>query len=404
MKAIVFLGDGMADYPVPELNHKTPLMAAKTPAMDLIAKNGQTGLFKTIEDDMATGSAVANLSVLGYDPHVCFEGRGVLEAASLGVDLEESDLAMRVNLICAEEGKIKSHSAGHISDDEAAVLISDLQAHFADWPIRLTQGLSYRHLLVVPEGNAGLLCIPPHDYVGAAIADHLVKATSQDAEQTAQLLNRMIEESARFLKNHPVNAQREAAGKQAANMLWPWSPGHKPRMQTFHERFGVSGAVISAVDLIKGLGVYAGLEVIDVPGATGLYDTNYEGKADACLDALKRHDFVYVHVEAPDEAGHEKNLKLKIQCIEDLDQRLIQRVLNGISSIDDFVIGLLPDHPTPVATGTHVRDAVPVAIWDSAKSPDTVCCFDEESVKNGELGMLRGNDFMSTVFRRSKNY
>ena len=391
----------MADYPVPELDNQTPLMVAHTPAMDLIASKGRTGLFQTIEPDMATGSAVANLSVMGYDPRVCFQGRGVLEAASLGVSLKASDLAMRVNLICTENSRIKSHSAGHISDEEAAILINDLQAHFEDWPIQLYQGLSYRHLLVVPEGHSGLQCTPPHDYIGDKIEDHWIKAALPEAQRTADLLNRLIRESHVFLKNHPVNSRRESAGKQAANMLWPWSPGHKPVMDTFQKRYGVTGAVISAVDLIKGLGVYAGLEVVEVEGATGLYDTNFEGKADACLNALERHDFVYVHVEAPDEAGHDKDVQLKIKCIEDLDQRLIQHVIDKVQNkYSDFVIGLLPDHPTPVATGAHVRDAVPVAIWDSSSQPDSVRCYDEECVKSGNLPLLRGTDFMNQLFRK----
>lgn len=401
MKYIVILGDGMADYPVPELDNKTPLMAASTPAMDVIAKNGRTGLFKTIEEHNPTGSAVANLSVLGYNPEEAFEGRGVLEAASLGVSLEDTDMAMRINLITTDKGKIVNHSAGHISDQDAGILIKALQKHFKKWPFKIFQGLSYRHLLVIPNGNKNITCYPPHDHVGEAVADTMVKANQKEAEETAILLKRMIRESQSLLKKHPLNLKRIQNHEPAANTLWPWSPGYKPQMQTFQERFGISGAVISAVDLIKGLGVYAGLDVIEVKGATGLYDTNYEGKADACLKALEDHDFIYVHVEAPDEAGHEKNLNLKIRCIEDLDQRLIQRILDGVQKMNiEATIAVLPDHPTPVSTGTHVRDAVPVAIWDPNKEPDTVNQYHELSVKNGALGTLSGDTFIKTVLNQ----
>jgi 2,3-bisphosphoglycerate-independent phosphoglycerate mutase len=398
MKTIVIIGDGMADYPVPELGGKTPLMVAETPAMDRIAREGRTGLFQTIEKDMPTGSAVANLSVLGYDPRTDFQGRGVLEAASLGVTLAETDMAARINLICVEDGKIRSHSAGHITNEEAHQLIRDLSAHFRDLLISLVPGLGYRHVLVVPDGDPRLQCAPPHDHVGECVKDLLVKPRHPQAQPTADLLNRLILESQELLQDHPVNRQRAAAGRQAANSLWPWSPGRKPQMKTFRERFGITGAVITAVDLIKGLGIYVGLDVIEVEGATGLYDTNYEGKADACLNALSDHDFIYVHVEAADEAGHEQNLELKIRCIEDLDRRLIQRALDGLETRGmEAVIAVLPDHPTPIAHGKHVRDPVPVAIRDPRRPPDAVERFDEESVKAGELGHMRGAEFVGRV-------
>jgi 2,3-bisphosphoglycerate-independent phosphoglycerate mutase len=401
MKTIIILGDGMADYPIPELDGQTPLMVAETPAMDRIARKGRTGLFQTIEKDMLTGSAVANLSVLGYDPRRDFHGRGVLEAASLGVTLASTDLAARINLICVEEGKIRSHSAGHITNKEAHQLIRDLNVHFSALPITLVPGLSYRHVLVVPNGHAGLTCAPPHDHVGECVEDLLIKPSHPQATPTANLLNQIILESQTFLQDHPINQQRAADGKQLANSLWPWSPGVKPQMSTFPERFGITGAVITAVDLIKGLGIYAGLDVIEVEGATGLYDTNYEGKADACLEALAEHDFVYVHVEAADEAGHEQDLALKIRCIEDLDRRLVQRVLDGLNSRGlEAVIAVLPDHPTPIASGKHVRDPVPVAIWDSREMSDKAERFDETSVKEGILGLLHGAEFIETVIKQ----
>jgi 2,3-bisphosphoglycerate-independent phosphoglycerate mutase len=404
MKSIVIIGDGMADFPVPELDGKTPLMVAQTPAMDRITREGRTGTFQTIDDDMPTGSAVANLSVLGYDPRETFHGRGVLEAASLGVTLAPTDLAARINLICVEDGSIRSHSAGHITNEEAHRLIHDLGDHFRNLPITLVPGLSYRHLLVVPGGDPNLECAPPHDHVGESVQDLLVKPRRPPAGSTAGLLNRLILESQAFLQDHPVNQERTVAGKQPANSLWPWSPGRKPRMKTFQERFGITGAVITAVDLIKGLGIYAGLDVIEVEGATGLYDTNYEGKADACLEALAAgRDFVYVHVEAADEAGHEQDLELKIRCIEDLDRRLIQRVLDGLKVRGiEAVVAVLPDHPTPIASGRHVRDPVPVAIRDPRQPPDSVERFDEESVKSGGLGYIRGEVFIETVMGREK--
>jgi 2,3-bisphosphoglycerate-independent phosphoglycerate mutase len=398
MKTIVIIGDGMADYPVPELDGKTPLMVAETPAMDRIAREGCTGLFQTIEEDMPTGSAVANLSVLGYDPRTDFQGRGVLEAASLGVTLAPTDMAARINLICVEDGKIRSHSAGHITNEEAHQLIRDLNIHFHDLPITLVPGLSYRHVLVVPNGHPSVECAPPHDHVGERVRDLLVTPCHPQAGPTADLLNRIILESQDVLRDHPINRQRVAEGKQPANSLWPWSPGVKPQMATFQERFGVTGVVITAVDLIKGLGIYAGLDVIEVEGATGLYDTNYEGKADACLGALSDRDFVYVHVEAADEAGHEQDLDLKIHCIEDLDRRLVQRVLDGLEARKiEAVVAVLPDHPTPISHGKHVRDPVPVAVRDPRRLPDGVERFDEESVKEGELGYMRGAGFIETV-------
>jgi 2,3-bisphosphoglycerate-independent phosphoglycerate mutase len=398
MKTIIIIGDGMADYPVPELDGRTPLMVAETPAMDRIAREGRTGTFQTIEEDMPTGSAVANLSVLGYDPRETFHGRGILEAASLGVTLAEADMAARINLICVEDGKIRSHSAGHISNEEAHQLLRDLNTHFHGLPITLVPGLSYRHVLVVPDGDPRLECAPPHDHVGERVEDLLVKPRHPQAQPTADLLNRLILESQEFLRGHPINRQRVTAGKQPANSLWPWSPGRRPQMKTFQERFGVTGAVITAVDLIKGLGIYAGLDVIEVEGATGLYDTNYEGKADACLSALADHDLVYVHVEAADEAGHEQDLALKIRCIEDLDRRLVQRILDGLEARKiEAVVATLPDHPTPIAHGKHVRDPVPVAIRDPRELPDRVERFDEESVKAGELGHMRRAEFIERV-------
>jgi 2,3-bisphosphoglycerate-independent phosphoglycerate mutase len=402
MKYVIFLGDGMADYAIPELGGKTPLMAAKKPGMDWIAKEGHTGLFQTIAPGMLTGSAIANLSVLGYDAAELFhgtEGRGVLEAASLGVELKDSDLALRVNLICIENDKIRSHSAGHISNEEAHTLIRDAQEHFKSWPLQLYPGLSYRHLLVVPEGEFRLECFPPHDHVSDPWRELAIRPITSEGKTTADLLNRLIVESQAFLENHPVNQKRREQGKQAANSLWPWAPGKKPNMPTLQERFGIRGAAITAVDLIKGLAIYTGMKPIAVEGATGLHDTNYEGKADAALKALEDVDFVYIHVEAADEAGHEKDLQLKIRCIEDLDRRLIQRVLEGILKKGwETTLAVLPDHPTPITSGNHTRDPIPVAIRFPHLPGDSVTCFDEESVKSGSLGLMTGSQFIKKFF------
>ncbi len=407
MKYVIFLGDGMADYPVPELDGKTPLMAAKKPGMDRIAREGRTGLFRTIGPEMLTGSAIANLSVLGYNADELFhgvEGRGVLEAASLGIPLDDGDMAMRVNLICIEDGKIRSHSAGHIATEEARTLIRDCQSFFREWKLRLYPGLSYRHVLVVPGGEFRLECFPPHDYVGAPWRDLAIRPAAAAGTETADLLNRLVADSQEFLQRHPVNVKRLKEGKQAANSLWPWAPGKKPIIKTLQERFGISGAAITAVDLIKGLAIYAGMKPVEVDGATGLYDTNYEGKADAALKALEEVDFVYIHVEAPDEAGHEKNLRLKIRCIEDLDRRLIQRVLEGLERRGwENTVAVLPDHPTPIANGNHTREPVPVAIRGPLAPADAVSCFDEESVKSGSLGLLTGSQFIETFFRGRRN-
>jgi 2,3-bisphosphoglycerate-independent phosphoglycerate mutase len=398
MKTIIVVGDGMADTPVSELGGKTPLMLAETPAMDRLSSEGLTGLFRTIEPDLPAESAVANLTILGYNPRQTFQGRGVLEAASLGVQLSDSDLAARVNLICIEAGGIRSHSAGHISSEEAHPLIRHLQSRLRHLNVRLVQGLSYRHVLVIPEGDARVKCAAPHDHKGEPFEELLVKPLVPEAQACADLLNQLILESQHLLSRHPINRKRETEGKQPANSLWPWSPGMKPQMITFQERFGISGAVITGVDVIKGLGIYAGFEVIPVEGATGFYDTNYEGKADACLRALEDYDLVYVHVEAPDEAGHEQNIQLKIQCIEDFDRRLLQRILSGLEKLKmDVILAVLPDHPTPIAQGTHTREPVPVAIRFPRKRPDGVNQFDEQSVKAGDLGLLEGSEFIEML-------
>ncbi len=403
MKRIVFLGDGMADWPVESLGGRTPLQAASTPALDRIARLGRCGLLHTIPagQGLPSGSATANLGVFGYDAKALFgrrEGRGVLEAASMGVEVKPDELALRVNLIGLDGEKILTHSAGHISNAEARELIEFCSRELGVEGVSLHPGVSYRHLLILQNGSDDIECAPPHDHVGETLESLRPRAESPEAEATAAALWRVIERSREILPDHPVNRARRSQGKVAAEALWPWAPGRKPAIRTMRERYGVSGAVISAVDLVHGVGVLAGLEKIVVPGATGLYDTNYEGKADACLEALRRVDFVYVHVEAPDEAGHERNAELKVKTIEDFDRRLVARVLEALERERiEAVAAALPDHPTPVATGKHVIEPVPVAIWDPRLPPDSVLAYDEQSVRSGALGELRGSQFMDAV-------
>ncbi|MGD0017425.1 MAG: cofactor-independent phosphoglycerate mutase [Verrucomicrobiia bacterium] len=402
MKYVIILGDGMSDYPIARLGNKTPLQVARKPNMDRIAREGRCGLFKTIEEDMPTGSESANLSVLGYDPRKVLQGRGVLEAASMGVDIHDDDVAMRCNLICLfDDGRIKNHSAGHISSAESDEILKTLQKEIGGPGLNFYTGVSYRHLFVGKGLDPRLECAPPHDHPNEPAEGLLIRAKVPEAQPTADLLNKLTRRSWEILKNHPVNQRRRATGKDPANSIWLWSPGKRPKMWTFKERFGLTGAVISAVDLIRGIGVYAGLEIPKVPGATGLHDTNYEGKADAALAALKRVDFVYLHIEAPDEAGHDGNLDLKIRTIEDLDTRVVGRILTGLEKQKmEAVVAVLPDHPTPVESRVHVRDAVPFAIRDPRQSPDKVQCFDEQSCATGGFRTVHGDEFIRAVFQK----
>ncbi|MCK9462041.1 MAG: cofactor-independent phosphoglycerate mutase [Proteobacteria bacterium] len=405
MKAVVIIGDGMSDHPVAALGGRTPLMVAVKPHIDAIARNGVSGLFNTVPEGLPNGSDVANLSVLGYDPRACLQGRGVLEAASMGVDLAPDDVAMRCNILTIDgEGRIKNHSAGHISTEEAAEIVRDLDRELGggrgEKPARFHKGVSYRHLLVLPGGWASpeFDCTPPHDFVGGLEAELLPVPRNDVARATVDRILEIHKRARAILADHPVNVRRRKAGKDPANSMWVWSPGTRPRMETYAKRFGITGAVISAVDLIRGIGVYAGFERIDVEGATGLSDTNYEGKALAALDALERHDFVYVHVEASDEASHSRDLQLKIKCIEMLDERLVRIILDGIKKRGlEVAVAVLPDHPTPVETGAHANDPVPVAIWRPGDKADSVQGYDEEQVKSGSLGLLHGDAFIRRV-------
>lgn len=391
----------MADEPIASLDNKTCLQAANKPNIDKIAALGRNGLLDTIPAGFAPGSEIANMSVLGYDVARVFEGRGSLEAASMGVAIEEGEMAMRCNLICIENQKIKNHSAGHISNEEATELILFLQKELGNDVINFFPGVSYRHLLKIKGGNKQLSCIPPHDVPGTPFADVLIEAETEDAKETADLLNKLILRSQELLENHPVNVKRAAAGKDKANSIWPWSPGYKPEMKTLLETYNLkSGSVISAVDLIKGIGVYAGLKVIEVEGATGLYNTNYEGKAQAAIDALRTDDFVYLHIEASDEAGHEGDVELKIRTIEYLDQRVVKPIFEEVSTWDEPVaIAILPDHPTPCVYKTHTNSPVPFIIYKPGEEADDVIVYDEFAAEKGSYGLLKGDEFMKVLIK-----
>lgn len=397
MKYIIVLGDGMADEPIDALEGKTPLQVASTPTMDFLAKNGKVGTFETVPKGFHPGSEIANLTVLGYDVTKVFEGRGSLEAASMGIGINPNEMAMRCNLICIEDGKIKNHSAGHISNEEATELINFLQAQLGNEVISFYPGISYRHLLKIKNGDKRLLCTPPHDVPSTPFSEVLVKPQVGDASSSADLINDLILKSQELLSNHPINLKRISEGKDPANSIWPWSPGYKPMMQTLSELYGIKkGVVISAVDLIRGIGVYAGLEPIIVDGATGLYDTNYEGKVDAAIKAIKGDtDFVFLHIEASDEAGHEGNVALKVKTIEYLDSRVLSPLINAISQMEeDVVIAVLPDHPTPCRIRTHTSDLVPFLIYHKGIMADNVDLFDEISAKNGSYKHLKGDEFI----------
>ncbi len=387
----------MADEPIPSLGGKTPLQAAEKPEMDWLAAHGRNGLLDTIPQGFSPGSEIANLAILGYDLPKVFEGRGSLEAASMGVPIGDGEMAMRCNLITIENGRIKNHSGGQISTEEAAQLIGYLQEELGGKDVDFFPGVSYRHLLKMKGGDKHISCTPPHDVIGDDFRKHLIKPENEGAKATADRLNELTLKSMELLPKHPVNIARAKAGKDIANSIWPWSPGYRPKMQTLSEQFPEikSGSVISAVDLIKGIGVYAGLKSIDVDGATGLYDTNYEGKAAAAIEALKNEDFVFLHLEASDEAGHDGDPELKILTIRYLNDRIIRPILNEIRTWDEDVsIAVLPDHPTPCAIRTHTAKPIPFTIYRTNGSSDSVTKFDEFSAKEGSYGLIAGRKFI----------
>ena len=402
MKHIIILGDGMADWPSASLGNRTLLQVSYTPNMDKLARMGCTGQLITVADGFHPGSEVANMSVMGYNLPKVYEGRGPLEAASIGVELQPGDMAMRCNIVCIEGEILKNHSAGHITTEEADVLVKYLQEHLGNERVHFYTGVQYRHLLVIKGGDKHLDCTPPHDVPLHPFRPLMVKAEIPEAQATADLLNDLILKSQDLLKCHPLNLKRMAEGKDSANSIWPWSPGYCPQMEPLSVMYPSikKGSVISAVDLINGIGVYAGLRRISVEGATGLYDTNYENKVSAALEALKTDDLVYLHIEASDEAGHEGNFDLKRLTIEDLDKRVVGPIYEAVKDWDEPVsIAVLPDHPTPCELRTHTAEPVPFLIYYPGIEPDGVQTFDEMACKEGIYGVMKENEFMNEFIK-----
>jgi 2,3-bisphosphoglycerate-independent phosphoglycerate mutase len=402
MKYIILVGDGMGDYPIAELGGKTPLEAAQTPNMDWIARQGQLGLVKTIPDGCETGSDTANLSLLGYDPRIVQTRRGPLEAASLGVKLKPSDVAFRCNLVTLsrQEGALTmdDYSAGHISTDEARRLIEDIDNGLGNKTLRFYPGVSYRHLMVWQDGSADVNTTPPHDITGERVEPYLDRLASQG------ILRELIDRASSILKDHPVNRTRMKKGLKPANHIWFWGQGHAPQLESFEKKTGLKGAMISAVDLLMGIGVYVGLKVIRVPGATGYFDTDYEAKARYALSAIKSVDLVYVHVEAPDEAGHAGLLDEKIAAIEAFDARVVGKVLDGLKEFPEHRIMVTTDHYTPLSARTHTTEPVPFAICgkDVPSPSEGSCGFNEKGAEGQTLLVSDGYRLIERLIRFGK--
>ena len=419
MKHIIILGDGMADLPVERLGGKTLLQYAHKPMMDQLAREGRCGRLITVPEGFPPGSEVANTAILGYDLNKVYEGRGPLEAASIGYEMADDDFAIRCNIITLADGKIITHNGGNLETDDARVLIDYLNKTLAK-PIneragcervKFITGIQYRHLLVIKGGSKHIVCAPPHDHPNEAWRPLLVKAEACPEEpnrltpqQTADLLNELILKSQDLLASHPFNIERAKRGERQANSIWPWSGGYRPSMETLMQQYPQikSGTVISAVDLIRGIGHYAGLKIVEVEGATGLANTNYEGKAQAAIEALRQDDFVFVHVEASDEAGHDGDLELKLKTIEYLDQRLIAPIYQEVSKwAEPVCIAILPDHLTPVEMRIHVGQPVPFLIWHRGIDADEVQQYDEVSCVSGAYGLLKLDEFMHALMKIS---
>jgi len=396
MKYILLVGDGMADYPIDELGGKTPLQIANIPNLDYLAKNGAVGMIKTIPDGMPPGSDVANLSVLGYDPKKYYTGRAPLEAASMGIELKEDEIAFRCNLVTIKDDILQDYSAGHISTQEAKELINLLNEKLGSDNVKFYPGVSYRHLMVLKRTTnyklqtTELTCIPPHDITGKPYDSYLPTGVG------AEIIRELMFASQSFLEEHKINQKRTTP----ANMIWLWGHGIPPKMPTFEQRFGLTGAVICAVDLVKGCGKYAGLEIINVPGATGYLDTNFVGKAQYALAALKNKDFVFVHVEAPDEAGHNGDIQAKIKAIEDFDAKTVATIIKQLPNITDKVrILALTDHPTPISLKTHTSDSVPFILFGYKITPDEIHAYNEVLAKNTLLNFEEGYTLMDYFIR-----
>lgn len=400
MKYLVILADGAADEPIAELGGRTVLQAAHKPNIDALCKRGAVGTLKTVPDTLHPGSEVANMTIMGYETEKLYQGRGVLEAAAIGIDFEPTDLVMRCNLVTVTDGTLINHSGGHITTEEAAQLIDELNSKLGSDTVKFYKGVSYRHILIIKGGNNDLQMTPPHDVPGANADD--VMPRSEQPNPTRDLIESLMRQSQAILEAHPVNIARKQQGKPMANHIWPWSAGYKPNMPTIQQMYPSvkSGAVISAVDLIHGIGRLGGLKSVFVEGATGLYNTNFEGKAQAAIEALRSNDYVYLHMEAPDEAGHEGDVKLKIQTIEDIDRKVVGPIMNEIDTWDDDVcVTFLPDHPTPCAIKTHTRTDIPFILYKSTIPADSVEQYDEASAANGSLGRLVGTQFMQLMMK-----
>jgi 2,3-bisphosphoglycerate-independent phosphoglycerate mutase len=393
MKYLVLIGDGMADYPMDKLGGKTPLMVAHTPHLDFMAQGGTIGLVRTIPKGYPKGSEIANLSIFGYDPKTYYTGRGPLEAASIGVRLGTNDVAFRCNLVTLEVigGSVimGDYSAGHISTEEGRKIIEDLDRELGNSSFRFYPGVSYRHLLIWRGGEEKITTTPPHDITEKDIGSHLPKG------EGAWKLIQLITDAQMLLNSHPINQRRLREGKREVNSIWPWGQGKAPQMPSFLERFGVRGSVISAVDLIKGIGIYVGMEVIEVPGATGYLDTNYQGKAEYGISSLDKGDFVYIHVEAPDEASHNGDLEAKIEAIEAFDAKVVGKIVKEIEKWKNYRIMVLPDHPTPLLLRTHADDPVPFVIFSSKRNTTSMAkAFDESEAQKSGIFIDNGHELM----------
>ncbi len=396
MKYAVVLYDGMADYPVPALDGKTPMMCANKPRFDALAKTAEVGLVKTVHDSLKPGSDVANMSVMGFDPLKYYTGRSPLEAVSIGVQLRDDDVTLRCNLVTLSDKEnyadktMVDYSAGDISSAEAAELIKSVQEAFGDDTYTYYSGVSYRHCLTVKGGTVDLGSMtPPHDISGRVIGEYL------STHENAVPLIDMMKRSYNVLKNHPVNLKRISEGKRPANSIWLWGEGKKPILPSFESLYGIRGSVISAVDLLKGIGISAGMSVPEVEGATGYIDTNFEGKANAALEELKKgSDLVYIHIEAPDECGHRDEPHNKVRAIELIDERVLSILIPGLEEYGDYKIMILPDHPTPIVTKTHARDAVPFMIYSKNSPKDGVDTINEETAAATGIFIEHGADIM----------
>ncbi len=397
MKYVLLVLDGAADRPIPELGDKTPLQTAKKPHLDELAKQGQSGLLKTCPDDVAPGSDTANLSLLGYDPKKYFSGRAPLEAANIGIDLKPNQVAFRCNLVTVKDEKMLDYSAGHISTGEAKLLIEMLEKRLSTKKIHFYPGVGYRHLMVWEGGPDQLKCMPPHDIMGRPIEDNLPQGTGK------KFVCQLMKDSQLLLEGHEVNWRRRREKLNTANMIWLWGSGKKPTLPLLTEKYKITGSVISAVDLVKGIGIYAGLKVLNVPGATGYLDTNYAGKCEYALKALKKEDFVWIHVEAPDEAGHNGDAASKIKAIEDIDEKIVGPLVEGLKKLGDYRIVACPDHPTPISTRTHNNDKVPFLIAGAGVQPDGVSAFDEQSALAGSLQFDQGWNMMDYFISLTKD-